>query len=183
MRAQALILGAVSALALSGVARAQDTTIQAIAQPPAGAPAAPPVRLSPRQELESLRASAVQMQAELAAARGQLAQAQTALHALQKQDEAIKATLASTGATLEACKAKNVALLNVGYEILGRYKREGLHDVIAGKEPFTGLKRVQLQNLAQGYEDRVYAGRYDPRRDKAPPPPPAAADVTKPSSH
>ena len=31
---------------------------------------------------------------------------------------------------------------------------------MAAKEPFTGLTRVNLENLVQGYEDKIIAGKY-----------------------
>jgi len=136
-----------------------------------------------RQDAEAARQAASQTQAELALAKQQLEQAQAALRSLQAQDEELKATLASTSSTLEACKVKNVELISVGNEVLDRFKKVGVSGAVLAREPFTGLHRIKLQNLAQGYEDRLYAGRYDPKRDKAPPPPTPAANVTEPSSH
>lgn len=136
-----------------------------------------------RQDAEAARQAASQTQAELAQAKQQLEQAQAALRSLQAQDEELKATLASTSSTLEACKVKNVELISVGNEVLDRFKKVGVSGAVLAREPFTGLHRIKLQNLAQGYEDRLYAGRYDPKRDKAPPPPTPTANVTEPSSH
>jgi seryl-tRNA synthetase len=138
---------------------------------------------STREEADALKQTAAEKDAELASLKQQLDQAQAALHAQQSEDEALKATLASTSSTLEACKVKNVELIRLGHEILDRYKKVGIGTVVGAKEPFTGLKRVQLQNIAQDYGDRLYSGRYDPRRDKAPPKPPEADNVTQPSSH
>lgn len=138
---------------------------------------------STREEAEAARQAAAGKDAELAAARLQLDQAQAALRTLQAENEQVKATQAATASTLEACKVKNTELIRLGYEVLDRYKRVDIGAVLGSKERFTGLKRVQLQNISQGYEDRIYAGRYDPRRDKAPPPPPKPAPVTEPSSH
>lgn len=166
------IIAGLAALTLAGAAQAQD-------QQPAAAPAAPaaPVRQTPQQLKEAL----TQSQAEAAGLRQQLDEARTALKAAQAQGQQAQAQLSAAGSTLQACNAKNVELIKVGYEILDRYKRADLDDVLARKEPFTGLKRVQVQNLAQGYEDQLRAGVYDYRRDKAPRPPKAA--VTEPSSH
>ena len=136
-----------------------------------------------RAEAETARQAAAQAQSELAMVKQQLDQAQSALHALQAEGEETKATLAATASTLEACKIKNVELISVGNEVLDRYKKVGVSGAVIAREPFTGLHRIKLQNLAQGYEDRLYAGRYDPRRDKAPPQARPAPAVTEPSSH
>lgn len=134
-------------------------------------------------EAETLKQTAAQAQTELQSLKQQLDQTQTALRGVQAQNEEMRATLVSTNSTLQACEAKNVQLIGLGNEVLDRYKKVGLGTAMAAKEPFTGLRRVQLQNLAQGYEDRLRAGRYDPRRDKAPPAAKPADNVTEPSSH
>lgn len=162
-----------AALAIAGAAEAQD-------QQPAAAPAAQPARQTPQQLRDALN----QAQSENAALRQQLQQSQEALKTAQEASRQAQVQLAASGSTLQACNAKNVELIKVGYEILDRYKRADLDDVLARKEPFTGLKRVQIQNLAQDYEDQLRAGVYDYRRDKAPKPAkPAKSDVTEPSSH
>lgn len=168
------ILTGLAALALAGSAQAQAQD-----QQPAPAPAAPAATV--RQTPQQLREALAQSQAETASLRQQLEQAQAALQAAQEQGRQAQAAVAATASTLQACNAKNVELIKLGYEILDRYKRADLDDVLARKEPFTGLKRVQIQNLAQGYEDRLRAGVYDYRRDKAPKAAPSA--VTEPSSH
>lgn len=52
-------------------------------------------------------------------------------------------------------EAKNLALYRLGGEILTRYERFGLGDAIGAKEPFTGLSRVKLENLVQGYKNAL----------------------------
>lgn len=136
-----------------------------------------------RQEAEAGKQAAAQSQAQLAALRQQLDQVQASLRAVQTQNNEMRATLASTNSTLQACELKNVQLIGLSSEVLDRYSKVGLGTAMAAKEPFTGLRRVQLQNLAQGYEDRLRAGRYDPARDKAPPKPKPADNVTEPSPH
>lgn len=52
-------------------------------------------------------------------------------------------------------EAKNLALFKLANEILTRYERFGLGDALAAKEPFTGIARVKLENLVQGYQDKL----------------------------
>lgn len=59
-------------------------------------------------------------------------------------------------------EAKNRALFNTANEILTRYERFSLGDALAAKEPFTGLTRVKLENLVQGYEDKLAEQRVRP---------------------
>ena len=52
-------------------------------------------------------------------------------------------------------ESKNLALFKLGNEILKRYERFGLGDALAAKEPFTGIAKVKLENLVQGYQDKL----------------------------
>jgi hypothetical protein len=52
-------------------------------------------------------------------------------------------------------EAKNVALFNLGNEILGRYEDFSLGNALSAKEPFIGVTRVKLENLVQDYQDKL----------------------------
>lgn len=59
-------------------------------------------------------------------------------------------------------ETKNRALFSIANEILRRYERFSLGDALAAKEPFTGLTRVKLENLVQGYDDKLAEQRVHP---------------------
>jgi septal ring factor EnvC (AmiA/AmiB activator) len=50
---------------------------------------------------------------------------------------------------------KNLAMYDLGQEILQRYKRFGLGEALTAREPFTGLTRVKFENLIQDYGDKL----------------------------
>ncbi len=52
-------------------------------------------------------------------------------------------------------QTQNLTLYTTAREILTRYEKFGLGDALAAKEPFTEVTRVKLENLVQGYEDKV----------------------------
>lgn len=54
---------------------------------------------------------------------------------------------------------KNIALFNVSTEILDRYEGFALGKSLAAKEPFIGNSRVQVENLVQGYKDKILDNR------------------------
>jgi hypothetical protein len=56
---------------------------------------------------------------------------------------------------LEDAERRNLALYNLGKEILHRYQHYGLGDAIAAREPFTGIAKVKLQNYAQQKSDAL----------------------------
>jgi DNA repair exonuclease SbcCD ATPase subunit len=134
------------------------------------------------------------LKAELAATKAQLAKAakqsdkspeleaqmakfkdaymQAAGSAKQSQAERDKLQAAFGGAQtlLTACETKNAQLLTVGRQILDSYARFDFGDAFGANEPFIGTKRVELENLAQDYGDKLYDGKFDPRAVRAPPP-------------
>jgi chromosome segregation ATPase len=74
-----------------------------------------------------------------------------------KEGERAKLATDVEGLTQRAtnCETKNAELFKVGNEILGRYANVSFGDVIAGREPFIGIKRVELQNLVQDYQGKL----------------------------
>ena len=50
---------------------------------------------------------------------------------------------------------KNVALYNIGKEVLNRYEKFGLGTAITAREPFVGTTKVKLENLVQDYSDKL----------------------------
>jgi len=60
------------------------------------------------------------------------------------------------------CRAKNKELFDIGTELLGAYDRKDLGDVLLAKEPFTGIKRVELETMIQDFKDRLADQRVEP---------------------
>lgn len=54
---------------------------------------------------------------------------------------------------------KNIALFNISTEILKRYEDFATGRSLAAKEPFIGTARVQIENLVQGYRDKILDNR------------------------
>jgi hypothetical protein len=50
---------------------------------------------------------------------------------------------------------RNLAMYDLGMEILKRYERFGLGEALTAREPFTGLTRVKFQNLIQDEGDKL----------------------------
>jgi chromosome segregation ATPase len=98
---------------------------------------------------------------------------------LAKDKEAARAQLAIQAIllqrTIDDRETKNLALYNLGNEILTRYEKFSLGDALGAKEPFTGLSRVKLQELVQDYKDKISDQRVIP--GQAPTTPPAVATI------
>lgn len=56
---------------------------------------------------------------------------------------------------LTSCERKNVALYQVGRSLMDRFERKTCGEILAQKDPFTGLKRVETENLLEEYRDKL----------------------------
>ena len=56
---------------------------------------------------------------------------------------------------LQQCIDNNKALRDLGAELMQRYADKGIAEVMAHKEPFLQTRRVALENLLQGYQDKL----------------------------
>ncbi len=78
-----------------------------------------------------------------------------------KEDE--RATLASEVVSLKHTVAdrerKNIALFNTSNEILDRFQNYALGKALSAREPFISTTRVKVENLVQGYQDKIVANR------------------------
>ncbi len=126
-------------------------------------------RTATDQTLAGLKAQLGARDAELVQLKEALAQAQAAHQqaaALVKTREAERARLATDIVVLERKvadrEAKNLALHRIGNEILTRYEKFGLGEVLAAREPFVGATRTRLENLVQDYQDKLADQRVKP---------------------
>lgn len=58
---------------------------------------------------------------------------------------------------VRVCEAKNLKLYEYNVQLLGRYQGKGFLDVLRQKEPITGMKNVEIENLLEEYRDKIDA--------------------------
>lgn len=77
--------------------------------------------------------------------------------ARSKEDERAKlaAEIVVHKRTIADREAKNIALFNTANEILDRYQNYALGKALQAREPFIGTTRVKVENLVQGYQDKI----------------------------
>ena len=142
------------------------------------------------QERDALKAQLAKTQAQLAHA-GESAEAKARAQALSAEmaqykaaaDQAngtaqqaqsdrgkLQASLADAQKKLGVCADKNTKLLKVGNDILDAYQQFDLGEAIAANEPFISIHRVELENMAQDFDDRLHAGKFDPGAKQSSPP-------------
>jgi chromosome segregation ATPase len=74
----------------------------------------------------------------------------------------LQSSMASQSRALGACENKNERLVQVGAEILGRYRSKGLMEGLSQQEPVLQLGDVEMFNLVQDYRDKIDAERIAP---------------------
>jgi hypothetical protein len=56
---------------------------------------------------------------------------------------------------IDACVAKNAKLYDYGLELVKLYENPSFYRRIVLNEPFSQLKRVELENILQNYNDKI----------------------------
>jgi chromosome segregation ATPase len=56
---------------------------------------------------------------------------------------------------LQSCQTHNGSLYTLGREMMRKYRDKSCQDALAQAEPFTGLKKVEVENLLEIWRDRL----------------------------
>ncbi len=73
-----------------------------------------------------------------------------------QKNAALKAQLEAVDSGLASCREKNVQMYTLSNQVLDAYShKDDLFGSIANREPFTQIKRVQLQNIVQDDRDKL----------------------------
>lgn len=93
--------------------------------------------------------------------------------AVARTKEEERALLASEAIVLKRTvvdrETKNIALFNTSNEILERFENYALGKALGAREPFISTTRVKVENLVQGYKDRIVENRIAATNDKIKP--------------
>lgn len=57
--------------------------------------------------------------------------------------------------TLQVCREHNGRLYTLGKELIAKYQEKSCKDSMLQKEPFTGLKKVEMENLFESWRDSL----------------------------
>ncbi len=119
-------------------------------------------RVENDKAIAALKVAATAEAADLAATRAELEKTRASLakvvdYARRTEIErnALTARVASLETQAEDQISRNLALYQLGNDILNRFAKFGLGEAIIAREPFIGTSRVKLENLVQDYGDRL----------------------------
>jgi chromosome segregation ATPase len=80
----------------------------------------------------------------------------------QTDRDKLQTALADAQKQLGTCTDKNAKLLKLGNEILDAYQQFDVGEAIAANEPFISIRRVELENMAQDFDDRLHDDKFNP---------------------
>jgi colicin import membrane protein len=110
-----------------------------------------------------------QAEAEIAALRQHLAEAEAhgrsleqRVQGLEADQTALKDTLGERTETISVCEKKNGELFALNADLRQRYQSKGFLSLLKGSEPLTGLARVKEENALQAIEDQAYDAQIRP---------------------
>jgi chromosome segregation ATPase len=107
------------------------------------------------KELKSMEEARDQLAAKLAEAEKHLAEQAEANRKLAADGQKLKADLTRQEQATASCETKNATLYQYGREMLVRYQNKGPWEAMAQREPVTGLKQVEIENVLEEYRDKL----------------------------
>ena len=119
--------------------------------------------------LKEMTAERLAFEAKLLMTQSELEATKTALSELDAKHQAnlydlkineqqranLTATTIQKTKVIDACVAKNAKLYDYGLELVKLYENPSLYRRIVLNEPFSQLKRVELENILQNYNDKI----------------------------
>ena len=118
------------------------------------------VNLSER--VDQMQKSLQEVRGDLAGLERKLSESGTALEQAARLGQSQKSeidraqsVIGQRDREITACETKNLKLYEYNVDLLGRYEGKGFVDVIRQREPLTGLKGVEMENLLEEYRDKL----------------------------
>jgi len=113
-------------------------------------------------ELKALQAESDALKARLADTEKQLADSlalqRVTAQTLAQVESAKKQTegqLSGKAHDLQVCQTHNGQLYAIGREMMQKYRDKSCQDALVQAEPFSGLKKVEVENLLETWRDRL----------------------------
>ena len=79
----------------------------------------------------------------------------TQMRGIETDRSQLRQQLAASQAAYDQCAVTNDSLYQINREVLDRYQNQGAFSYLARSEPFTKIKRTQIENLSLEYRQRA----------------------------
>jgi chromosome segregation ATPase len=123
-----------------------------------------------KDEIEALKKQNGELQAGLARWQSSYQEAASVARAKDAEAKKLDASLKTSEQVLCTAKEENTKLIAIANDILHTYETQSFRNLLLGSyEPLIGIKKVQLQNLVQDYEDKMYTAKFTGTETPQPP--------------
>ena len=113
--------------------------------------------------LETLRAEKAQLAERLSQTEKQLTETTERLRKTESERQQQETLAAQRLTSIEQCSALNEKMHGEGVQLLEKYRNKGCFDAALQNEPFTGLKRVEVENFVEDQRDKLDELKFDAR--------------------
>jgi chromosome segregation ATPase len=117
-------------------------------------------------ELDTLKVKLADTEARLSDTQARLDAASKTLAQTDSARKQTETQLADTRQEFGQCRAHNGRLYALSREMMTKYRDKTCQDALAQAEPFTGLKRVEIENLLENWRDASDRERLSEAREK-----------------
>lgn len=107
------------------------------------------------QELVLAKEALATAAQNLAETRKTLSEITLALQQAAAEKRDLEAIKVRNERDMASCERRNLALYEVGRSLMFRFEHKTCGETLAQKEPFTGLKKVETENLLEEYRDKL----------------------------
>ena len=107
------------------------------------------------KELRAIKTEKEALAAKLAETEIKLTETKETLNKSVLAGRQLDADLKQKTESLSVCQVKNVKLHGYGVDLLDKYEKKGCGDVLLQADPFTQLKRVEIENLMEDYREKL----------------------------
>jgi chromosome segregation ATPase len=107
------------------------------------------------KELDAAKADIATDKAEKEALAAKLAESERKVTELRNEKQRVEVALAGHKKALGDCQARNARMYDLGNELLDKYEKKGCLDSALQAEPFTRLKRAQIEKMVEEDRERL----------------------------
>lgn len=111
------------------------------------------------RDVSALRSEREATAAKLAETEAELRRTQEAQRAAEAEGKRLQATLAAEKQQLQVCTERSQELRKVSNQVLDLYEKKSCLDSSLQREPFTGLKRVEIENAVEDMREKLDSQR------------------------
>ena len=111
------------------------------------------------RDVGALRAARDATAAKLAETETELRKTQEAQRAAEAEGKRLQAALAAEKQQLQVCTERGQELRKVSNQVLDLYEKKSCLDSSLQREPFTGLKRVEIENAVEDMREKLDSQR------------------------